>query len=108
MQRDHENAADGDDEAAVEADLDAENLDAALEPGRELDHLLLRSHGVVDGGDRHEDEADGEQNLIEMAARIEPLVERPLEHEPDDGRHDKGERKRQQGTARHSGSSERP
>ena len=84
LQHDHENPADGDDEAAVEADLDAENLDAALEPGRDLDHLLLRSHGVVDGRDRHEDQADGEQHLVEMAARIELLVERPLEHEPDD------------------------
>ena len=61
-----------------------------------LDHLLLRSHGVVDGGDRHEDQADGEQHLVEMAARIELLVERPLEHEPDDGRHGKGQGKRQE------------
>ena len=42
--------------------------------------LLLRAHQVVDRGDRHEDEADREQHLVEMAAGVEVAIERALEH----------------------------
>ena len=51
-------------------------------------------------GDRHEHEADREQHLVEMAGLVEPLVERPLEDDADDGGGD--ERHRQRREERHA------
>ena len=70
----------------VDADLDAEQLDAAAQPRRQRDELLLRPHGVVDRRHRHEDEADGEEHLVEMVAVVEPHVQRALQQDADERR----------------------
>ena len=51
-----------------------------------------RSHDVVDRGHRHEDEADAEQHLIEMASGVEVTIERALQHRADQGACDKRQR----------------
>ncbi len=96
LQRDDENAADDDDEAAIEPDLDAEDADAAAEPGRQRHELLLRAHRIIDRRDRHEDDADRKQHLVEMSAAVEPDVERALEEEADRGGDQERERERRE------------
>src|SRR5262249_3640323 len=70
LQGNREQPADHDDEQPVASDADAEDLEAALQHARDLNEDLLRSHHVVDRGDRHEDEADGEQHLVEVALGV--------------------------------------
>jgi hypothetical protein len=101
LEGDHQDSADHDDEAAIEPDLDPEDLHPALQPGRKPDELLLRPHRVVDGGDRHEDDADREQHLVEVALSVEPGIEETLENEPQGGRHQ--ERQGQGRQERHPG-----
>ena len=68
-----------DDEQAVAADADAEHDVLALQPARQLHEDLARSHDVIDRGDRHEHEADGEQHLVEMRLAVDMHIERALE-----------------------------
>ena len=49
---------------------------------------------MVIAGDENEDQADGEQNLVEFAGAIEPPIEQPLEHDAQRGGGDKAERQR--------------
>ena len=58
---------------------DPGNLELALQRFGGLHELLRRAHRVVDRRDRHKDEPDREQHLIEMAARIDMDVERAFE-----------------------------
>src|SRR5262249_54866655 len=93
LQADREQPADHDDEQSVASDADAEYLEAALQHARDLDEDLLRAHHVVDGGDRHEDEADGEQHLVEVALAVDVHIERALEQRPDQRGGDEGDGK---------------
>ena len=79
LQRRSDGAAYGDDEQPVDADADAVDLDAPVEPGGEMNLLRLVADEV--GGDRHrhQDEADREQHLIERACAVEPPIKRALE-----------------------------
>ena len=77
-------AADHDDEQAIEADSDAMERDAAGKPGRQIDLLRLVAEEEVGGRHRHQDEADGEQHLVERACAVEPPVERALENDADE------------------------
>jgi hypothetical protein len=91
-----EQAADHDDEQAIAADADAEQVDLALQVGRDRDELLLRAHHVVDRRDRHEHEADREQHLLEMGLGVDVNVERALERDADQ----RGEQERERQRAR--------
>src|SRR5246127_5748469 len=93
LQADREHPADHDDEQPVASDADAEDLEAALQYARDLDEDLLRAHHVVDRGDRHEDEADGEQHLVEVALAVDVHVERALEQRPDERGGEEGDGK---------------
>ena len=79
-------AADHDDQQAIAANADAEQLELALQHARDLDEDLLRAHDVVDGGDRHEHEADGEQHLVEMGLAVDMDIEGALEQRADAAR----------------------
>ena len=92
LQRRGQQAADHDDHQPVAADADAEEIDLALERRRKLDEDPRRSHDVVDRRHRHEDEADAEQHLVEMAAAVEVTVERALQHRADQRAGDEGQR----------------
>ena len=100
LQADREQAADHDDEQAVAADADAEKFELPLQHARELDEHLLRAHDVVDRRDRHEDEADGEQHLVEMALAVDVHIERALEQRPDQRGDEEGDG--QPGEERHA------
>ena len=60
--------------------------------------IALRAHDVIDGRDRHEDEPDRKQHLVEMASRVEMAIEQPLQRRADHGGGD--ERQRQAGEER--------
>ena len=96
LQRDREQAADDDDQQPVVADADAEHVDLALQHLRDLHELLRGAHDVVDGRDRHEHEADGEQHLVEMALGVDVDVERALEQRAERGGHQERERQRRE------------
>ena len=83
------------DEQPVDADADAVDLDAPAEPGRQMDLLRLVADEV--GGDRHrhQNEADGEQHLIERTSAVEPPIERALERHAEDRWNDEGRGERQ-------------
>ena len=87
-------SADHDDHQPVAADADAEEIDLSLQGGRKLDEDPRRPHDVIDRRHRHEDEADREQHLIEVAAVIEVAIERALQHHADQGAGDKCQRQR--------------
>ena len=80
------------DEQAVAADADAEHDVLPLQPARQLHEDLARSHDVVDRGDRHEHEADGEQHLVEMRLAIDMHIQRALEDQSDQRAEQEGER----------------
>ncbi len=69
-----------------------DDFELALQRLRDLHELLRRAHRVIDRRDRHEDEADGEQHLVEMAARIDMDVERALEQAAEQRRDQKSDR----------------
>ena len=71
-------------------------FDARLQENGQLDDALLRPQEVIRRGDRHEDEADREQHLVEMASPVKMPVEQPFEHEPEKGGGEEGERKRRE------------
>src|ERR1044072_4021723 len=100
LQRDGEQAADQDDEQAIAADADAEEVDLALQVGGDRGDLLLRAHHEVDACDRHEHEADREQHLFEMRLGVDVNVERALEHQADHRGQHEGDR--QGGEAGHA------
>ena len=110
LQGDDERAADGDDEAAVEADAErrAHRCGPAASVGSWMSCCCEPMH-VVDRRDRHEDEADGEQHLVEVAAARRAAgracARAPA---PSSAGDDEGERQASRGTARRSGSSARP
>src|SRR5262245_7038532 len=79
LQAKRENPAEHYDQQAVTPDPHAEDLEPALQGARDIDENLLRAHHAVDGGDRHEDEPDREQHLLELALAIDVGVERALE-----------------------------
>ncbi len=92
----NEQAADHDDHQPVAPDPDTEDIELALQHGRDVDELLRGAHDVIDPGHRHEDEADGEQHLIEMALGIDMDIERALEHGPERGPEQESERQAEQ------------
>src|SRR5439155_8076495 len=96
LERDREGTAYQDDESAITADPDAEDLVAPAKRLGKLDELLLRSHRVVDRRNRHEDEADGEEDLVEMALGVDMDVERLLDDDAEDGSHQEDQRQRRQ------------
>ena len=63
-------------------------------PGRQDELLVLRADQQRHRGDRDEDEADGEQHLVELGRPIEPGIEQSLEHDADGGDDDEPERER--------------
>src|SRR5262245_44035352 len=79
LQAERENSADHDDQQAITPAPHAEDLEPALQGARDIDENLLRAHHAVDGGDRHENEPDGEQHLLELALAVDVGVERALE-----------------------------
>jgi hypothetical protein len=92
LQRDGEQAADHDDHQPVASDPGAEDLELALQHARDVDELLRGAHDVIDPRHRHEDQADGEQHLIEMALGIDMDIKRALEHGAERGAEQEGER----------------
>ena len=92
MQKRGQQSADHDDHQPVPADADTEDVELAFQHGRKLDEDPRRSHDVIDRRDRHEDEADREQHLIEMASGVEMAVEQPFQHHADQAAADKGQR----------------
>jgi hypothetical protein len=79
LQRDREHAANDDDQQPVLADARAQHLELALQHLWNLHELLRGAHDVVDCHHRHEDKADGEKHLIEMALGVDVDIESPLE-----------------------------
>ncbi len=100
LQRDRQQPADDDDHQPVAANADTKQVDLPLQPLRQVDEHLRGAHHVVAGCDRHEDEADREQDLIQMGAVIQMAIEQPLQHEANGGADQK--RKRQAGQERHA------
>ena len=83
LQRDRQQSAKDDDQQPVAADADAGNLELALQVARNLHEHLAGAHDIVGRGDRHEDEADGEQHLVEVRLAVDMRIERALEQESD-------------------------
>ena len=79
MKRNRQDRADHDDEQAATADADAEEIEAAAKFGRQVDELLLAAHEIIGTSNRHEDEADGEEDLVEMRGAIELAIERDFQ-----------------------------
>ncbi len=73
-------------EDAVDAEALAGEFDGALQIAGKLDRLLAGAEDLGSGGRRHEDEADGEQHLVELAGAVETAEDRPLERHADDRR----------------------
>src|SRR5215475_234989 len=92
LQRDRQQPADDDDEQAILSDIEAEQVDLALQHAGQLDVLLLRPHDVIDRRHRHEHQADGEQHLVEMRLGIDVNVEGALEQRPNGGGRHEGDR----------------
>ena len=93
LQADREQPADHDDQQPIASDADAEDLEAPLQHARNLDEHLLRAHHVVDRGDRHEHQTDGEQHLVEVALVVDVHIERALEQRADQRGDDEGDGK---------------
>ena len=55
-----------------------------------LNLLRLVAEEIIGDRHRHQDEADGEQHLIERACAVEPPIERALERDAEDRRNEKG------------------
>src|SRR6476620_8684516 len=79
LQADREQTAQNDHEQPVIADARPEKLQTAIERGRTVHDLLVGAHEIVDGGNRHEDQTEREQYLVEVALIVELDVERALE-----------------------------
>ena len=71
-------------------------IELAFQRRRQFDEDPRRSHDVIDRRHRHEDEADREQHLVEMASRVEVAIQRALQHHADQGAGDKGQRQRRE------------
>ena len=54
--------------------------------------MLLRADEIVDRRHRHEDQADGEEHLVEMAPLVDMDIEGALEEEPDERAGDEDQR----------------
>src|SRR5206468_11925053 len=87
LQRNGETAANHDDEQAITADSDTADLEARLEERGQANELLLRAEEIIDRCNRHEDEADREQNLVEMR----PAIKRPVQRRLENGAQQRGE-----------------
>ena len=61
-----------------------------------MDLLRLIGEEIVEGGDRHQHQADRQQHLVERARAIEPAVKQPLDDKSGERRDDEGERQRRQ------------
>ena len=96
LQRRGDHAADRDDEQPIAADADAVKGEAAAEPVGQVNLLRLGAEEEAGDRHRHEDEADGEQHLIERRRAIEAAVERALEHGADSGRDEEGDGQRRE------------
>ena len=96
LQRDRQQSAQHDDQQPVAADADAGDLELALQVARNLHEHLARAHDIVGRRDRHEDEADGEQHLVEVRLSIDMRIERALEQEADRRARKKRHRQRQE------------
>src|SRR6516164_8489929 len=70
LQSEREQAAHDDDQQTIATDADPEELESPLQDARNLDKDLLGAHHVVHCRNRHEDEPNGEQDLVEVAAVI--------------------------------------
>jgi hypothetical protein len=79
-------------ENAICAEADATDLDRAAQPCRQPDRLLHRAEEPGRDRRRHEDDADGEQDLVEFAGPVEPAKQRTLNDDAEDGRRYKGSR----------------
>ena len=92
--RDHER--DADQEQPIDAEGEPEDRHRAAQIGRHLHRLLDRAVDVGGDRDRHEDEADGEQHLVEIARAVEAAVEHALEHDADERGGEERERQRRE------------
>ena len=81
----------------------AGELERAAQPGGELDRLLAGAEEPGGGRGGDEDEADGEEHLVELAGAVEPAEEGALEGDAYPRRGEEGERQRGE-----EGQAERP
>ena len=90
----HDDDADRDQHDAVGAVLHEAEIDLALQRRRQGERLAFGPDDERHRGDHDEDQADGEQHLVELGRAVEPRVEQPLEHDADRRDDDEAERKR--------------
>src|SRR5579883_112748 len=88
--RDDDGAAE-DEKAPVRGEGSAAHDELAAQIFRYGSRLRLRSPDKFGGRHGHEDEADREQHLIELARVVEPPVERSLDHHAESSDDDNGE-----------------
>src|SRR5258705_492330 len=83
LQRHGQQSAYRDNEQTIAADAHPEHIELALQRRRNLHELLGGAHDVIDGRYRHENEADREQHLVEMALGVDMNVKRAFQHRAD-------------------------
>jgi len=74
----------------VDGEAHAAGRHRALQPAGHRRRLLLGAVEPGEGGDRDEDDADGEQALVEVARAVQAPVERALQHDARGGRREEG------------------
>ena len=80
LQQDRQDTADDNDEESIRADANTANLEALLQEIRNPHELLRRSEKIVDAGNCHEYETDGEKYLVQVRTPVQPPVERGFQH----------------------------
>ena len=95
-----QHGADRDDEDTIGGKGAEAEIELAVEIARHFDRLRQRPVDEGVAGDRHEDEADGEQHLVELVGRVEAAVEQALEG--DTPRPHQHERRREGERERHA------
>ena len=91
MEKERDDAAECQEEEAVDADVKAgEDVELSLQERGDLDDLVLGPHEIGGHGHGSEDDADRKKHLIQRARVVETAVEGAFEYHPCEGRYDKG------------------
>ena len=98
-QQGDQHEADHDQEGAIHREGAEAEIELAAECGGQMDGLRQRAPQIAHDRHRHEDQADGEQHLVEFARAVQAGVERALEYDADQRHHD--ERREQREGERH-------
>ena len=95
-EQDRDQQRDGDEEQPVDGEVEPHEADRAVQIGRQVHRLLVRSVDIGRRCDRDEHDADGQQALIEFAGVIKSPEEHALEHDAGRGGGDERDRQRRE------------